>query len=550
MKAHYYFRWLTACLVLAKCLFLIQAISAANHKKDVVVGQYEGRSAADKYVEQLGNYAQYAEVLSGGHRHGNRVVIRIGNHTFYDYDAKRVELAGIYVVALHNKKVLLKHHYNTYFTPGASLGFAHDIDKLPYGTFVAVAAKDEPTRLFDENGQKALYQIGAGKGLLNQKSRTSYLCIGVKGLARGKAIEKMEMEQLKHIGAKAGEQINFVFPKKKEPQAFSRMPGRHEGLMFGDTEVIYYIPKNFNPDTAKYLFGIHGAGAWHRPGALTRIAQFRNIADIENLVVIAPAFDCIFNRPVDRKKDLINGKWKDPRIIKDRYLWGFIMLLNNFNEHRTDLKLIEIFDFFNQKLMKREKFYLDGHSGGGQFVARFVLFYPELIDKAAICSAGSFVFPRRDIDYPYGLRLDRLEKTFGPQINAEDLRLTDSEIEQKLNQLLDLKIFIIAGEKETGQEDRPKRDWQGKSTLKKAHNFYKAMRDEDLRLKEKGVRPKSKPYQFELHTIPDVGHNSHETAKKAIELLFPAKKRVQRIIQRLLREIRGDKRPWKTEVES
>ena len=506
-----YFSRILIVAALLQCQFLITIVSAA--------------SGPDKYEVELNKYAKRTKLVSGGYKGGNRVFLQVGGHKFFDYDAKRVELAGLYVIAIYENQVLLKHHYNTFFTPGASEGFARDIHKLPYGTFVIVAAKDEPTNFFDKKGQAALYQIGASRGLLNQKFRTSYLCMGIKGLAQGKAIEKVGMEELKHLGPKVNEQIEFTFPEKKRPQRISRKPGRHEGLMFGDTEVIYYIPKNFNPDTAKYLFGLHGAGDWHRPGALTRIDQFRNIADIENLVVIAPAFDCIFNWPIDRRRDLDkNWKFKDPRIIKDRYLWGFIMLLNNFNEHRTDLKLIEIFDFFNQKLMKREKFYLDGHSGGGQFVARFVLFHPELIEKAAICSAGSFVFPRRDIDYPYGLRLDRLEKTFGPQINAEDLRLTDSEIDQKLNQMLDLKIFIIAGEKET-LTDTSDRSWQGKSTLKKARNFYNIMKEEDKRLKQKGIRSSAKPYLFELHIIPNTGHNSHATAAKAKKLLFPVNKK-------------------------
>ena len=483
-------------------------------------------AGSEKYEVELEKYAKQTKVISGGYRSGNRVFLQVGGHTFFDYDAKRIELAGIYVVAIYNNKVLLQHHYNTYQIAGASLGFGRDINNLPDGTFVVVVAKDEPTKLFDEDGQKALYQIGAEKGLLNQEFRTSYLCMGIKGLAQGKAIEKVGMEELKYIGPKVNEPIEFTFPEKKTPHQVSREPGKHEGLMFGDTEVIYYIPKNFNPVTAKYLFVIHGAGDWHRPGALTRIDQFRNIADIENLVVIAPAFDCIFNWPIDRRRDLDkNWKFKDPRIIKDRYLWGFVMLLNNFNEHRTDLKLIEIFDFFNQKLMKREKFYLDGHSGGGQFVARFVLLHPELIEKAAICSAGSFGFPRRDIDYPYGLKLDNLEKTFGPQIQADDFKLNDDQINQKLNQMLDLKIFIIAGEKETVQEDRPERDWQGKSTLEKAQNFYKAMRQEDKRLKQNGIRSSAKAYPFELHIIPNTGHDSHATAAKANKLLFPVNKK-------------------------
>ncbi len=299
----------------------------------------------DKYEVELNKHAEYVEAVSGGFHSGSRVLIRIGGHTFYDYRGPRVGLAGLYVVAIYKNEVLLQYHYNTYFLGGASLGFSRDMSKLPYGTFVVVAAKGEATRLFDEHGQKALYSIGAATGLLNQKFRTSYLCIGVKGLAQGKAIEKTGSEELHHLGEKTGEQINLVFPKKKEPRGFSRMPGRHEGLMFGDTEAIYYIPKNFNPDTARYLFGIHGAGAWRRPGALTRIAQFRNTADRENIVIIAPAFTPVLNRTPNRKKDIKNGKFVDPKIVKAHR--SFMMLLNEFNEDRSDLKLIEIFEFFN-----------------------------------------------------------------------------------------------------------------------------------------------------------------------------------------------------------
>jgi hypothetical protein len=476
-------------------------------------------AALEEYEAKLEKYAKLTEAVSSGFYSGSRVLIRFGGHTFYDYRGPRVGLAGLYVVAIHDNEVLLQYHYNTYFLGGASLGLSRDISELPYGTFVVVAAKGEPTRLFDKHGQKALRSIGAATGLFNQKFRTSYLCIGVKGLAPGKAIEKIGSEELKHLGEKTAEQINLIFPKKKEPQNFSRLPGEHEGLWFGDTEVIYYIPKNFNPDTARYLFGIHGAGPWRRPGALTRRAQFESTADRENLVIIAPAFTPVLNRTPNRKKDIKDDKFVDPKIVKA--LRSFMMMLNKFNDDRADLKLIEIFDYFNRKLMKRDKFYLDGHSGGGQFVARFVLFHPELIEKAAICSAGSFVFPNRDKDYPYGLKLDDLEKTFGPQIKADDLKLNDDQIDRKLDRMLDLKIYIIVGEQENKQANKHEFDWQGKSTLEKAKNFYAAMREEDRKLKQKGIRSKSKPYQYELHILPNVGHDSHETAKKANQLLFP-----------------------------
>jgi pimeloyl-ACP methyl ester carboxylesterase len=169
--------------------------------------------------------------------------------------------------------------------------------------------------------------------------------------------------------------------------------------------------------------------------------------------------------------------------------------------------------------MRREKFHLYGHSGGGQFVTRFITFYPELIDKVAASSPGTFAFPRRDKDYPWGLKTDDLEKTFGPQIKADDLYLSDAQLDQKMNRLLDLRLFLIAGEKETFG-DRPDLDWQGEGTLGKTRGYFEAMKEEDKRLKDDGIRPPSKPFKFELHVMPGVGHNSAAGAKKAIELLF------------------------------
>ncbi len=130
--------------------------------------------------------------------------------------------------------------------------------------------------------------------------------------------------------------------------------------MVGQTEVIYYIPRHFDPSTAQYLVLIHGAGHRHRPGALTHIDEWRHIADIENLLLIAPVFDRIYKPPLIGE------------IIQDEFLWDFVYLLNNRNEHRSDKKLLEIFSFFKRHLVARDNFSLYGHSGGGVLVHRFL----------------------------------------------------------------------------------------------------------------------------------------------------------------------------------
>lgn len=471
---------------------------------------------------------RYVEAESGGHGDRERALIRVGEHLIFDESRAGPQLAGLYLVAINQSRVLHQFQYNTLTAPGASEGLARDVEGLPNGTLVVVVAKGNVRRRFDARGQQALISIGARLGLLHQGRQGSYVCVGMKGLPPGKAIEKVGLGQQRFVGRSAGRHLKLVFPKPVEP-ALSREPGLHEDLTIGNTKALYYIPKYFEPATAEYLVAIHGAGEWHRSGALNRIAQFRDIADIENLVIIAPSFEGILNWPVDRKIHMDDkGRFIDRRIIKDWHLMGFQRLLNKNNHHRSDLKLLEIFEFFRKHLVHRERFHLYGHSGGGQFVHRFATFYPELIDKIAFSAAGTFTFPRRDMDYPWGIRMTNLEEWFGQQIEADDLRLSEAQMTERLNRLLDLQVFVIVGQEDTtvsGPRRLEEVGWQGRNHIERARNYYAAMRREHDHQKAIGNRPEGDPFRFEIHELRGVGHDSEAGADKAIELLFPQQPR-------------------------
>jgi membrane protease YdiL (CAAX protease family)/TPR repeat protein len=131
----------------------------------------------------------------------------VGDHTFYEDIPLGPATAGLYVVAVLNNEVLLQRHYNTYMDAGACAILLADLDSLPTGTFVVVAAKDEATRRFDESGQLALELIGASAGLIEEEFRTSYFCMGAVGLRRGTAVERVGNATLSHSGARVDQPV-------------------------------------------------------------------------------------------------------------------------------------------------------------------------------------------------------------------------------------------------------------------------------------------------------------------------------------------------------
>ncbi len=487
---------------------------------DITIGQRrQGNDAAKQYAADLQEYARYTHAVSGGFRNGNKVFIKIGNHVFYENVPHGIPHAGVYVVAVSKNRVLLQNFYNTYFAQGASMAMARDIAKLPEGSFVVVAVKDEGTRNFDKAGQKMLNKIGAGTGLLNQEARTSYLCLGIKGLNKGMAIEKVGMDLMEHKGENADEKAGLIFKKIRDANISSES-GRHKGLMIDQTEVLYYIPKTFDPLTAEYLFLIHETRNLGVKNALNMISHFERFSNAKNIVLIAPVFSSIYSRKVSQRDFKENGTLKRPDLLKNRYLSEYSFLVNRFNKYRSDTILIETFELFNKNLMERKKFSIYGHFSGGEFLQRFVLFHPELIDTAVGAFIGSYAFPLDNIDYPYGLKMDDLVKTFHREIDTNGLMLQKMEIYKKLDILLDIDFHIIAVENDRWIDKYKKTQRQGKSYEEKANNFYKELQKKDRFLKDAGMRAKAKKVNTMIHIIPGLKSSADIAANEATKLLF------------------------------
>jgi len=106
--------------------------------------------------------------------------------------------------------------------------------------------------------------------------------------------------------------------------------------------------------------------------------------------------------------------------------------------------------------------YLFGHSGGAQFVHRYVMAYPQRVARAAIASAGWFTPPDVHHRFPYGIR---------PSKRLRGVRFDPEEF-------LRVPITVLVGSEDTspGGVRRSKRvDVQGTTRVERARNWVAAM---------------------------------------------------------------------------
>jgi pimeloyl-ACP methyl ester carboxylesterase len=140
-----------------------------------------------------------------------------------------------------------------------------------------------------------------------------------------------------------------------------------------------------------------------------------------------------------------------------------------------------------------------GHSAGAQFVHRFILSYPQARVKIAVAAnAGWYLMPEFETKFPYGLK--------GSGLSAESLKVAFAK-----------KLVILLGEQDadanhpqlsrTAQAKR-----QGANRLERGQSFFRAAqrRAETLHM----------PFNWELHTVPNVAHSNAGMARAAAPLLL------------------------------
>ena len=138
---------------------------------------------------------------------------------------------------------------------------------------------------------------------------------------------------------------------------------------------LLYVPQGANAD-APLLVTVHGISL----NAREQIEQFKVWADHYNVILLAP----FFTKPC----------------FKDYQRLGRVG-----RGERADLALQQMISEAARLIGSRdETYFMFGFSGGGQFVHRYAMAYPQKVEQIAIGAAGWYTLPDSGRKFPHGVR--------------------------------------------------------------------------------------------------------------------------------------------------
>lgn len=175
---------------------------------------------------------------------------------------------------------------------------------------------------------------------------------------------------------------------------------------------------------------------------------------------------------------------------------------------QADKFVNKLVDRYAKRTKKQSnKFYLYGHSAGGQFVARYVVTHPERVIKAVISAAGRYSYPSKDSKWPYGAG------EFQKKVKWADGTITKISLLPKLESYAaaaEVLEVVVGGKDLKTQPSRPSHI--GKNRIEFAQSWAQAMNEHASDYGFQG--------DIKVHIVPGVGHNSSKLTPKAVKVLF------------------------------
>ncbi len=242
-----------------------------------------------------------------------------------------------------------------------------------------------------------------------------------------------------------------------------------------DIEVFYSRPNEVNENT-EILFIIHGGSR----DAEKYLKDWLPHAEDKNLIVISP----LFTKEAFPFYGTLMMSDYDGKQIKDQSLY-------------LDSIIGEIFDVFHAKFQLTGNTYrIYGHSGGAQFVHRYLLLSNDLrIDKAVMTNADFYTFLNNRYKYPFGLKGVNVDK-------------------ERIEWFLRLKGGIFLAELDTERSFRKSRlaRKQGKHRLSRGVNYFSSLVD--------FAELNQIPFRWRFEIVPDVSHDNIDMTKASANFIL------------------------------
>jgi len=234
-------------------------------------------------------------------------------------------------------------------------------------------------------------------------------------------------------------------------------------------QVFTYKPKGFSNGPIFFVFH----------GAKRNAEDYRNwsivLADKHRAMVAAPFFD-------------------QERFLAHLYSWGGILTKDGKLRDRKGWSFPIATDVI-QTILKREgdpkrEHYLIGHSGGGQFLSRYVAMEPVTAKRVVAANAGTYAFPRLDWDWGYGF--GKLPKEF--------------QNEERFKKMLETPLTVYLGMADTLAEGEnfdasAEANREGKVRLERGRVFFE--------YGQKLAKQKGWKFNWTKVEVPNVGHDAN-----------------------------------------
>lgn len=260
--------------------------------------------------------------------------------------------------------------------------------------------------------------------------------------------------------------------------------------------VYFSRPDELRPDTPVW-FSIHGMGR-NGEGARNHLAE---AAASEGALILAPEFTDE-DWPGSSAYNLGNiSTSESDRSPKPRSEWSFS-------------KIEALFDFVRETaapVIEADSYSMFGHSAGGQFVHRFLMWEPNARVKVAVAAnAGWYTVPVDEAEeaaWPYSVRRS-------PDYDA-GTPATDPLPEANLNAAFGKRLMVLLGEEDTLRTSNLRQtanaDAQGPHRLARGGYFFGKSQAEAER--------RDATFRWGLQTVPEVGHSGRGMAIPAAEIM-------------------------------